>query len=1268
MSTLVFGPDNPYRAPTVARDVATFQGAELEFARTPKVSSTPLDFFYEGVQSFQQAYDLTKKHYEKSAIDSMYKIESEKAQNILNGMDQEEVNRRYADGYTKLADSGSINKNLDAFKVLTDNHVKAREVVVGDVAQEQYDELQRELAEKGYSYVETQKIVSRFKQRWKGTRVGDRLDDQLNQINNKAVAAERDAKITKWVKENATATAINLFPKGATAEDREMQWSVFRGDPDNPVMLYDEDGSIDGDALNHISNAIYDNHYSKAVQGLSPEQQGYAEDLLREQATAQAAAWADLKASDDWNYRREAEVTDAASQVEELIKTPPANLAQVIMDNPELSVDGHIDSESDIYQAAYAMHLRTMTNGRDGQMFRMAWGAGQGSMLPGMVNMADSPEELLRLVDMFPSEDFAKADAMGYTFPSDTPEDWARRRQQMLEEAAPVLSQRMTELTAEASKHNDINLLASIASVNPAQAQQAGAMHAKRRAQLIDELITFGDKIGGEGATVAAKKSLHGGSDPLLGPVVDAWMQLDADAVQLHGKLSSGKGSSAGAQKTYDRKWFYGGGVVSEDAAIALQQGTDGFGKTSPVDSAKAGALDMARAMLSGDLGQAGEHVGRLVQFVQENKDDGNVMSGFSYSGVITAFASDEVRDALQSDDPYKREAATGTIMSSLMTAFDDSAALRGPNRNQEHDKNLIELFSSEIGTDRDKWLSQEGKREQAWAIWTNLRANHRKPDGSPDNQAARKTLDRWLGPDKAATVITGWNQANQLGFGASSTAEGGRTFSYTATNEEGQKVQVDVPVIEFFDNPIQQFDQQVLTRQTTRDSMTANFPGFPNGGDLVEGFAERMITAASGEAPSDASNGEKLFHEVLKGMMKDSTWLATDSYYETKFRDAYGTGWWGYGETSEQINGLVRRTYGAMVDNPDAYDAFRRGLRDWEGKHPLTLHATMSDSDRNEALTGWLAGAIDSGMATLHDSFFESGGKLHPREGNSVALSTTQVMNAWSPSTWDGVEGNANWSQVEFLAGKGPPIEEQQGILLSQANLSDWREGLGYNTIQGELEIYNSFWGTDAQQLPADDYSLDIATAAHMLAEWQINGVNPLEATFFNMENGNRVVDVEAVNTYRTFLDTMGKQFGDQNIFNGEGWTQLPHTLQTSLWAMAAAAGDKAARVRGEDLELSQVLAVFEDWNEEGKLAQLLPLLDHPRMMPRGIANGHPTGYDLQFGDIMSIPIALPTFQGGVGHWPTSINSQYTDPRRGVTFEEDMNRGLSMMAPGGGL
>ena len=64
-------------------------------------------------------------------------------------MTSEDVNKRYAAAYGSLAESGSINKRLDAHRDLMKNHVSAKGAVVGDVAQDAIERFSMEIATAG---------------------------------------------------------------------------------------------------------------------------------------------------------------------------------------------------------------------------------------------------------------------------------------------------------------------------------------------------------------------------------------------------------------------------------------------------------------------------------------------------------------------------------------------------------------------------------------------------------------------------------------------------------------------------------------------------------------------------------------------------------------------------------------------------------------------------------------------------------------------------------------------------------------------------------------------------------------------------------------------------------------------------------------------------------------------------------------------------------------------------------------------------------------
>jgi hypothetical protein len=434
-----FGVDNPYRAPKVAKEVVDYVGVRQEQVIAPQVEVGALDYFYQGFQSFQQTFGMFKDAYEKDAYRQMAKIEDQKAKDILNGMTSEDVNRRYAEAYGNLAQSGSINKRLDAHRDLMKNHVSAKGVVVGDVAQDAVERFSMEIATAGNSYVDQQRIAQKYLRSYEGTQAGELIAEKVRPVLLQAKAVESKATMDRAFGD-IDATVSTAIEAGTNNPDALNEYFGMMMNPDpegggSPApALFEDDGTPTLEAQQYIGNRIYESHYAQHAQNLPPQQQEAYRLHAQAQSAALAAGLIKRKGQVDDANRKSQEAADTVADFGLFLQTGEQAYNDLPLKNQTLGF-GQLASSN------YASAAKTIHDNDENSasLLDFAWGSGDKSFLKQAIGEAlSSPNPtnaLQTLAASAPPKNVAEAIDLGYAPQGTTQDRWNVSRERVMSSA-----------------------------------------------------------------------------------------------------------------------------------------------------------------------------------------------------------------------------------------------------------------------------------------------------------------------------------------------------------------------------------------------------------------------------------------------------------------------------------------------------------------------------------------------------------------------------------------------------------------------------------------------------------------------------------------------------------------------------------------------------------------------------------------------------------------------------------------------------------------
>lgn len=1190
--SLFFGTDNPYRAPTVARDVAEYQGVIQEQVYTPEVKSTAMDFFYQGAQSFQQNFQMMKNHYESEANKAMAEIEEQKAQDILNGLTTEEVNRNHRDRYNALAESGTINKNLDARQVFNRNMVGAHGAVTGDVAQDQLDALNAELAKGGYSYVESQEIVKKYRQRWQGTQVGDALEAGLNRIDNQAKAAEREDKFTQFQQETALAAQGDIFPQNATPESRSAAWDVLRGDPKNPVILNDDDGSVSLSAIQSTGEQFYQSHYKKHVDGLPPAQQAYAEEMFRRQALNDARVFTAQLNEDRIGRRREAENVSQINSIGTNAIRMGSDEINAAIPTEVQALGMTVDS---FRQESLATGLKAINRGASADILGLGWDpTNKNGVFNIIMSEATTIEEMDNLLASFPPEDFNQAQNLGYVFDNETPMAWSERRAAMLQKVQPVMSARVGAMSQVALQRHQQVLTGQMASGDPNAMKQAADGYMRRYQALQQQIDSYGDRIGGyQGYTDEVALSMMAGTDnPAMNPLIEARDKMDdmywTDLSGRQGK-SGPELKEADITKAIKDARMATGQTPQDLAAMGIQLANSrdipGMFMTDPN---VAGDLDArGSAMVTGDLQGSINFIAQQQMIVNRQPDGTPNM--FRRSASI--LSSEAFRAASAPDAPVgQRNAASGML--DVSVGLDMINHPLTYNQRGGIGDNHQDALKSKVSENAGEWLGlsedSEGNLEYATLAYQTALDNAEGPLTERERRAkAMQTLTQLYGPKRARTIAQGYEIGNSVGFKEQDGFFGGATVAGEVEDESGRMV----PLIDLVSSRADDANRRARM-QNNLQILSASIPDLAATGGVVTNAAEamRMAISPTGDDPTGP-------FAVLGGsLVEDSNFFSADTIYETLARN------YGVRDESNRIQNVAIRHLDTIAKDPVISNQFDYYFTEYMGTHD---HASINADGDPEVTAGFLQQASEYALNKIDEQYHFDGFQLLDRSNgaNEAAIDSSTWFNGWQQSYWDDIEGGN--ALPEWMSSKDTEQGWQMATSVLTADTEAWIEngGLKDEDLQGMAN--DLFLSRDADGNTRGQFNFaedgdwqmvgeraqkqggrlqrSLAHANAMFGDWTVEGpdgpIAVMDLIYRNTnEDGSSEFDQQSLRDVEAFLD--GRV--DPGYFNNEGvlpWAGNSDAMEFTPGALLHASMYALARKQDRDISLSDVDGIVKDY-----------------------------------------------------------------------------------------
>ena len=1250
--SLFFGTDNPYRAPTVARDVAEYQGVIQEQVYTPEVKSTAMDFFYKGVESFAQNFQMMKNHYESEANKSMAEIEEQKAQDILNGLTTEEVNRNHRDRYNALAESGTINKNLDARQTFNRNMVSAHGAVTGDIAQDQLDALNAELAKGGYSYVETQEIVKRYRQRWEGTQVGNALEANLNAIDNQAKTAEREDNFTQFQQETTLAAQADIFPQDATPDSRSAAWDILRGDPKNPIILNDDDGSVSLAAIQATGEQFYNAHYKKHVDGLPPAQRAYAEEMFKRQALNDARVFTAQLNEDRIGRRREAE---NVSQINSI----GTNAIRMGSDDINAAIPTEIQALGMTVEAfrqeSLATGLKAINRGASADILSLGWDPTNKNGVFGII-MAEATtiEEMDNLLASFPPEDFNQAKNLGYVFEEETPSKWKNRRNAMLERVQPVMSARVGQMSQLALQRHQQVLVGQLSSGDPNAMKQAADGYMARYRALQQQINDYGDRIGGyQGYTDEVALSMMAGTDdPAMSPLIEArssmsasyWTDLNQRAGKSQSEISMAEVNSA-AKAMLIATGEVPESIVAQGVALANDNPLGVGIWTNP---SVAGDLDAQGAeMVTGSLQNTYTFVAQNVAIVNSSPDGTPNMLRRS-AAVIQSKA---VQAATDPNAPVGQQQAAGAMMD-VAIGLDMIEHPHTYNNEKGIGNKHSDALKAKVGDNSTEWLFSEGNLEYATLAYQTALDNVEGPlTDRGRRQEAMRTLSRLYGPKKAKTIAMGYELGNSVGFKEQDGFFGGPVVKGETKAEDGKIV----PLIDLVNARANDADRMARMQNNFQILASMNDDLAATGG-MVHNAAEAMRMAIM---PGQDPTGP--FSEVGDGLIADSNYFSADTIYENLAAK------YGVTDSASRIQTVALRHLKTIAENDVASNKFDYYFAEYAGTHDFPTINEGDDPIKQK--TNFLKDASEYALNKIDEEYHFDGLRLLPRDNpaNTAAISSSIWYNGFKESAWDDIEGGTFLPQS--LVGKSPPQGWQMATSVLNGDSGAWAERGGFKDedlaeMTGDLflprnakgekigkwnfaEDGGNQWAWERGQKQGGSLQKALGLQYSMFGDWsvEVNGkkVAVMDLIFRNTaEDGSSTFDQQALRDVEAFLDG----YVEKGYYNAEGvmpWAgnNQNDALEYTPGALLHASLYALKRKQDRDGALSDFDGTIMDYDmTPADFAAMLPSRSdnvsvlQDRTSPTGLVLSFPGA---QGGAGIRIPLNLPRHQGQdeIPNWP---------------------------------
>lgn len=1267
--SLYFGTDNPYRAPNVAKDVVTWQGVKQEQVYAPVVKSDAMDFFYQGVESFKNGFSLIKGHYEDQANKAMAEAEEAKAQDILNGLSQEQVNINHQDRYNAIADSGVVNKNLDARKTFTRNMLAAHGAVTGDVAQKQYDLMLKELAEKGHSYVESQEILERFQRRWEDTpQVAQLLKPEIDKRLNAARTAERQYEMNSALTEMIEGARADIFaPESMEKGAIQASWVELRGDPNNPVLLTEDDGSVSLQAIEHTGKHFYDTHYKKHVEGLPPEQQAYAQKVLGDLATEDARKWTEQVRLAQLEDRRIRENASTISGALGVIATSDADInAAIPTEEVANGMTAQRYRQTQLVNAADAISRGNHPNKLD-----FVWNPeNRNGMFGSLASRTQNVQEMRNLVKAFPPKDVEIARQLGYAFTEEsggieeTQEQWEARRDQMLREIAPLLIDEASTL----ARHQGQNIMGQWAStlndLDPA-VRASGAQQAEQSVNsLRTQLIKLGDELTETpGATEAALGDVFNSNLPKsMVPLITAIRANEGlfDTARKNATKRTGgnlKKGTVEAMASDDLIAF--GGQLSEQtqAAIAQFESSEDPNDRITISAAAVNneVNDLGLAIVNGNP----TFYSTIYRINALQNSEANAHLPKSWTASFDTLTSGAWQASQQSSDPVQRRAGQGhmhgAIVNDVLTFSDGSRA----------SETLSLRLKEEVGdmenTEAFEWTREPGNIEYATTL-----VNEVIRGAGGDRELALNRLRSVYG-EEASTLWMGYNFGIQGGFGAQANNTYGGTFK---VGPDQQEVSTDetYSVISLID-PDSEGRLHFETMRKSVQSLASAVPETFDQGGLVTGAAQNI--ADSIRAIEKGNTDEGIFgSEQASEFFFDSNILDSDPYGETAARaDGLGR------ISSESVRRYMREKFDAVVANPAAEADFNFLIQQELGNFPFPeagdgtwvpnwLPFHENPPTNTEA---YLKQVYDAALKKFDAKWGYDGTEIIPREGNEQRLSNARAMRSLNPASVFGAFDGVDQS--------GFDRNQNAAYRVAHGDLSAW---VGNLAEEDRTELVSQFWapkGPDGQPRPgwnpenglldgaAGELQEAMAYTYEFLADWTMPDGTPVLDRVIRDENGT--VSDRFVRHVSRFVDGRGvhseqynQSIDDVLPWNGvasNGAHEYSYGIMTQGFMYGMAEMVREAQENGEELPADLVDLLPTDSTVDFPAMATMMNGEEMALYP---STNSPTGLYWKLGDV-TIPVNLPADETGRTNWPSVGTNWFS---RETWTEEQAARRLEQM------
>ena len=1150
MSQLFFGQDNPYRAPRVAKDVATFQGAEQEFVVNPVQKSDAMDFFYQGVQSFQKAFDATKQYHEKQAFDLMADLENQKAQDILNGRTADEVNHAHRQRYAELSDSGAINKNLDAYKTMTSNYVEASGKVTADIAQDHLEAYNQELAEKGYSYVERQEITKKYRNRVDGTQIGDLLAPTFDKVDNAAKSQEREYLVNKEIAEIGQSAAMAIFdPAVDTPEGRSEIWhEMSKGTtPGTNVPFYTPGTTdINGAGLTHLTNRFYETHFAPQIAQLPEEQRAFAEMRAKDQAAVLAKTFAEKKRADDVNIRMQQENAGTLANMEQVLNSDDSDIWALAYSNPELAV--HVDGPEDVRAASYSANLQTLNRGTQGDLLAFGWGTGENSVFRAMLAKADTFEEQVNLMKSFPPEDFTKAQELKYTLPDETPEKWASRRREAWKAISPTLAQTGSAMIYRGHQQALHGAEQAFLLPDGSQERQAALSgYAQATERLTTDLKSLAETIGvnmGEepGVFDREMQNLYKGvSIPGVDTLIDTVYKMDKDYLSKVNSSSKKGGANTYAEIKRQRdQWALTNPNLPNPWDGQLMQAATAEGKElEAVPNLNYSLSNRTDAIAYGTVEELGQTTLQLLGQVQSGSNAFRHLREATNSGAVVA--------GLKSDNVFIQEATRGAISGGWAADILEHDAFKGAKKGALKADDVFEGFRTRVadGTGTAyEWVRQEGNAE--WSHQFVERIARRDGSGNIDWRSTNGRLVKVFGQEGAERVRKGYYTAEEHGFAALNDGEQPGYYIQDGTNEENR---VQMPLYDVLaegrENLADRMDRVILNETTLSQEF-----------DLKNPFVEEVVDylGTIGSTTTSETKSGLAFEAGWSAATADTNMWITDSIMEKKMK--------GQGMHDGDMPLFLERLGDAVNSPKNAHvrAGVEMAITEWMADNPFVQEAGTTD-EAAAARADYAKRAIGAGLSYLSENYRYTEGQLIELGVNPAADRTHAAMMG-NEATWT---NNIDDNSVT--------VSQRRGQVVAQGSLTEMGEANGYDTEAAKGDLYMEVFMTETP--PKDrgffgdythvgDFDFGIAYFGKASAGWRPKGS---ESSYFEMafttvnpETGRRTFDRNTYLRAKQWASERGKRFNAAGIA-GSG-DSMEMTMQNAAYITMYALADKTQRL----------------------------------------------------------------------------------------------------------